>query len=97
MRTPASVWQPSIRAYNPEPPSWDYGPGADLRKVNRDGDISIGNRPWVLSRVLALETVELKQVDQKVLVYFCRSLVREIDLAAQRSTAVDRWANLPNM
>ena len=97
MRTPASVWERSQRAYNPDPPPWDYGQGAELRRVNKDGDIWIGNRPWVLSSALALETVQLQRVDQKILIYFCKSLVREIDLAAQRSTAVDRWANLPQV
>ena len=97
MRTPASVWKPSERAYNPNPPLWDYGPEAELRKVNQEGDIWIGNRPWVLSRALASETVQLQRVDQRILVYFCKTLVREIDLVAQRSTAVDRWANLPKV
>jgi len=31
MRTPASLWQPSLRAYDPDPPPWDYGEGAELR------------------------------------------------------------------
>jgi len=26
-----------------------------------------------------------------VLVYYCRTLVRELDLSSQRSTIVDRW------
>jgi len=30
------------------------------------------------------------RVEQRILVYFCTTLVREIDLRAQRSTAVDR-------
>jgi len=97
MKTPASVWKPSSKAYDPDPPEWDYGEGAELRKVNQDGDISIGNRPWVLSRALALETVQLQRVDQRIMVYFCKTLVREIDLGAQRSTAVDRWAPLSNV
>lgn len=94
MRTPASVWKPSERTYNPNPPLWDYGSGADLRQVNQHGDIWIGNRPWTLSRALAGETVQLQQIDQRILVYFCKSLVREIDLSSQRSTSVDRWEDL---
>jgi hypothetical protein len=37
--------------------------------------------------------VQLIRVDQRILVYYCRSLVRELDLVSQRSTAVDRWLN----
>jgi transposase InsO family protein len=89
MRTPASVWTPSQRAYNPNP-LWDYGPGAELKRVDQHGDIRIGNRPWTISRALVKETVQIQRIDQRVLVYFCKSLVREIDLSTQRSTAVDR-------
>jgi transposase InsO family protein len=97
MRTPASIWKPSQRAYNPYPPLWDYGPDAELKTVNQHGDIWIGRRPWAVSRALAEETVQIQQIDQRILVYFCKSLVREIDLFAQRSTAVDRWAERSNV
>lgn len=33
MRTPASLWRPSTRVYDSNPQAWDYGPGAELRKV----------------------------------------------------------------
>ena len=44
MRTPASLWQPSPRAYDPNPPAWDYGQGAELRQVNSDGDLYFEQR-----------------------------------------------------
>ena len=97
MRTPASLWHPSPRAYQPNPAPWDYGPGAVLRKVNSHGVIWINDRPWTLSRALASETVQLQQIDQRILIYFCHTLVRQIDLAAQRSTAVDRWAPIHDL
>jgi hypothetical protein len=30
------------------------------------------------------------------LVYYCRTLVRELDLSSQRSTAVERWLESPD-
>jgi hypothetical protein len=39
---------------------------------------------------LASHTVRLERIDQRVLVYFCRTLVQEIDLSEERSTAVER-------
>jgi len=96
MRTPASVWQPSARAYDPDPPPWDYGAGAELRKVGGQGHIYINDRPWRVSKALASHTVQLQRIDQRVLVYFCRTLVQEIDLGAERSTAVERSAPTPN-
>ncbi len=92
MRTPASLWRPSTRAYDPNPPAWDYGERAELRKVGQTGHIYVGDQPWKVSQALASETVQLQRVEQRILVYFCKTLVREIDLSAQRSTAVDRWA-----
>jgi transposase InsO family protein len=90
MRTPASLWQPSKRTYDPNPQVWEYGEGADLRKVSGNGHIYVGDRPWRVSQALASQTVQIKRIDQRVLVYFCRTLVQEIDLSAERSTAVER-------
>jgi hypothetical protein len=81
MRTPATLWRPSPRRYDPHPPAWDYGPGAELRQVNSDGDLHLGQRKWPLAMALRHQTVELKRVDQRVLVFFCHTLIREIDLA----------------
>jgi len=90
MRTPASLWRPSARAYDPNPQAWDYGTGADLRKVGGRGHIYIGDRRWKVSQALASHTVKLERIEQRVLVYFCRTLVQEIDLRGERSTAVER-------
>jgi len=96
MRTPASLWQPSLRPYDPGPRPWDYGEGAELRKVGGQGHIYIADRPWRVSKALASHTVQLQRVDQRVLVYFCRTLVQEIDLSGERSTAVERSPLTPN-
>jgi transposase InsO family protein len=90
MRTPASLWRPSARTYDPNPQAWDYGTGAELRKVGGQGHIYIGDRRWRVSQALASHTVRLERIDQRVLVYFCRTLVQEIDLSGERSTAVER-------
>jgi hypothetical protein len=31
------------------------------------------------------------RLEDRVLVYYCRTLIRELDLTTQRSTAVERW------
>ncbi len=61
-----------------------------MLKVDSDGKIKLAGRHWVVSRALIGEYVELRQIDQRVLVFFCQTLVRELDLAKQRSTIVDR-------
>jgi len=48
----------------------------------------------MVSLALCSETVQIQRIEQRILVYFGNSLVWEIDLCAQRSTAVDRWAHI---
>jgi len=40
---------------------------------------------------LAGEWVQLVRLEERILGYYCRSLVPELDPRHQRSTAVDRW------
>jgi transposase InsO family protein len=91
MRTPGSVWSPSPRHYQAQPRRWDYEAGAEVRRLSASGRLSVEGRGWEISRALAEEWVQLVRIGERILVYYCRSLVRELDLPTQRSTAVDRW------
>ncbi len=90
MQTPASVWRPSPRAYNPAPVAWEYDEGVQVERVGAWGQLKVGERWWKINQALAGERVGLVWIEQRVLIYYCRTLVRDIDLAEQRSTAVDR-------
>ena len=92
MRTPATVWRKSVRAYQPHPPAWEYPPGSQLKKIAAQGQIFLEGRRWEISRALAGEWVQLERIEHRVLVYYCRSLVRELDLLEHQSTALDRWS-----
>jgi transposase InsO family protein len=91
METPATRWHPSERRYDPHPPAWEYPVGARVLKVDSDGKVKLHGTHWVVSRALKGERVQLVTDEQRVLVYYCRTLVREFDFASQRSTIVDRW------
>jgi transposase InsO family protein len=91
MRTPAAVWSKSPRCYQAHPAAWEYEAGAEVRRVAAEGQLRAGGRRWDISRALAGQWVQLIRVQERILVYYCRSLVRELDLVSQRSTAVDRW------
>jgi transposase InsO family protein len=91
MRTPASVWRKSPRRYDPHPAAWEYEPGSEASKVSSDGQIFIDRQRWEISRALAGEWVQLIRLEQRILVYYCRSLVRELDPLSHRSVAGDRW------
>jgi transposase InsO family protein len=91
LETPASRWRPSARRYDPNPPAWEYPAGSRVLKVDSDGKIKLHREHWVVSRALKGERVRLVTIEQRVLVYYCRTLVRELDLSNQRSTIVERW------
>jgi transposase InsO family protein len=91
MRTPASCWQPSVRAYDPAPHLWDYGQGATVRKVDCHGQIYWNNHGFHVSRALAGQTVALEQLEDRLMVFFCNCLVSEIDLLSHRTARAVRW------
>jgi hypothetical protein len=93
MKTPASCWSASARKYDPDPPSWDYGQAAEVRKVDSSGHICVNNQQWHVSRALTTQHVAIERLQDRVLVFYCNSLISEIDLASQRTTRVVRWLN----
>jgi transposase InsO family protein len=93
MKPPATVWSKSSRRYVANPPAWEYETGAEVKKLSTQGQLRVANRRWDISRALAGEWVTVVRVEGRALVYYCRSLVRELDLLTQRSTAVDRWVS----
>ena len=95
MQTPASRWRPSERRYDPRPPCWLYPEGAWVLKVDCQGKLDIGNAKWLIGRALAGERVQVVQIEQRLQVYYCNTLIRELDPAAQRSRIVARWIPAP--
>jgi transposase InsO family protein len=91
MKTPASIWHRSDRKYDPHPPRWEYPPGAKVLKVDSQGKLDAFGARWRIGKALRGEWVQLEQVHQRVLVYYCQTLVRELDLKTQSSTVVERW------
>jgi hypothetical protein len=91
MRTPASVWNPSPRRYDPHPPPWEYPSGAKVLKVSAEGQVKIKGRKWKINKALSGEWVQLVPLEQRWLVFYCATLIREIDPAVQCSTIVEHW------
>lgn len=91
MKTPASVWRKSDRAYNPRPPAWEYPPGAKVLKLDGQGKMDAYGIRWSISKALRGERVQLQRIGDRVLVYYCRTLIRELDLQNRHSLAVERY------
>ena len=91
MQPPAAIWRKSDRRYDPQPRPWEYEADSEVVKVGAGGQICVDGRPWEISRALAGEWVQLIRLEERILVYYCRSVVRELDQLSHRSYAVDRW------
>src|SRR5215472_3938092 len=91
MKTPASVWHKSERRYDPRPPRWEYPSGAKVLKLDGKGKMDAYGFRWTISRALAGDWVQLERIGHRVLVYYCRTLIRELNLQTQCSTAIERW------
>ncbi len=91
MQSPITRWRRSPREYDPNPPAWQYPDRSWVLKVDSDGKIKVKGEHWLISRALSGERIQLIRMEQRVLVYYCRTLVRELDLGNQHSTIVERW------
>ena len=62
-----------------------------MLKVDSQGKLDIKGRKWKISKALSGEWVQLVTLDQRLLVFFCATLIRELDPKIQRSTIVEHW------
>jgi transposase InsO family protein len=88
MAVPASRWQPSGRCYV-EQPEWEYPAGAELKKVRTSGQVTVGKHEYSVTAALAGEMVQLAPLEQdRLLVYYRRTCIREINLQKRQSYPV---------
>ena len=92
MATPASRWKPSERLYQRHPKEWEYPAGLEVIRMASQGQMHWRGKRWDLGRPFRNQTVGLETLDTRVLVYYCRSVVRELDLKTGKShrVALDR-------
>jgi transposase InsO family protein len=91
MQTPATLWRPSPRRYDPHPPCWEYPEGAWVLKVDCQGKLDIKGRKWNVGQALSGERVQVIPVEQRLMVFYCQTLIRELDLGTQCSTIIEHW------
>jgi hypothetical protein len=96
MQTPAMRWRPSLRRYDPHPPRWEYPQDAWVLKLDCQGKLDIQGRKWKVSRALSGEWVQVVSVEHRIMVFYCTTLVRELDPGIQRSKIVERWIPGPS-
>ena len=94
MAVPAAHYRPSGRAYQPNPPAWEYPCGAIVKRLNARGLLSWKGRYYFVSEALATEWVEVNTCAETLLVRYRHVWIREIDLkTAQSETLIDKKMN----
>jgi transposase InsO family protein len=88
MATPAQRYHPSKRAYNPEPAEWDYGPDADVRRLNSEGCMKWLRDRYYVCEALAKEHVCAEKVGTLLWVRYRDTYVREIDLSSGKTRSI---------
>lgn len=88
MQTPASRWQRSVRSFHPDPPDWNYSVEIEPFRLSSQGQLQWRGQRWEISRALRNQLVGLQRIEQRVLIYFCNTVVREIDLHTGRCLAI---------
>jgi len=88
MATPASRWEPSRRRFE-ESAEWEYPSGAQVKIVRGSGQMRIGGHDYMVTTALAGERVHLEYLEQdRILIYYRRTCVREINLRKRQSYPV---------
>ena len=89
MTVPSQHWSPSPRRYCADGRVWEYPDPARVRKVAENGGVRWEGRGYFVSRAFIGEHVQLRPLENRMLIYFCNTLVREIDFATRRSYHAD--------
>jgi transposase InsO family protein len=88
MDVPAQRWAPSPRAFEQENKLWEYSDPVHVRKVRENGGVSWRGQSYFVSRALIGEDVQMEFFENRAIVWFCRTLVREFDLQTGTSHSV---------
>jgi hypothetical protein len=56
--------------------------------LGSQGQLKLDGQRWEISKALARERVRLVRIADRILVYYCNSLLKEIDILARRLSTV---------
>jgi transposase InsO family protein len=89
MGTPASRWQPSARRVETAGTEWEYASGQTVLTVRTWGQVNVSGHEYTISSALAGERVQLQPIGaDRVLVFYRRTCVRELNLQKRQSYPV---------
>lgn len=90
MEVPARHYQPSPRAYHPDPRPWEYPAGVQVLRLNSQGMLPYAGTRYFVCEALAAEDVGVQEFDGKLLVSYRQMLIREVDLRTKQTLPLVR-------
>jgi transposase InsO family protein len=87
MRTPHQIWHKSARPYRESCAGWKYPSGSEVKEVDSIGQCRLDRKRYYISKALAGREVGIVEVGQRLLVFYRRTLVCELDPLSARSIA----------
>ena len=85
---PAAHYTPSPRPYQPNPPAWQYPPGADIHELADNGCVYLAGRYHFVCHALAGQRVRCDFFEDRVLVSYRHMAIRELDLSSGTSRTI---------
>jgi transposase InsO family protein len=85
---PASHFQASRHRYVASPRPWQYAPGSEVRRVDRNGMITYDHRRFFVGDALVGEEVACLACPPRALVVYRQTYVRELQLRSGRSRSL---------
>lgn len=79
MKTPEQVWHRSPRPFRESRPRWEYPAGSEVKEVERNGQLRLHRHGHYITKALAGREVGLLEVEHRILVYYRRTLICELD------------------
>jgi transposase InsO family protein len=88
METPAQHHSPSKKAYNPDPPEWEYPSGAMVKRLNSQGCMDYNYKRYFVCEALAGEKVQFEILENKLVVSFRHMYIREINTKTGKTVSL---------
>jgi len=86
MKTPDQVWHKSPRVFRESLSAWQYPAGSEVKQVDRNGQFRLHRQCHYITKALAGKEVGLLEVEHRILVFYRRTLICELDPMQPRST-----------
>ncbi len=86
MKTPDQVWHKSSRMFRESQSAWQYPESSERKEVDGNGQFRLHHQRHYITKALAGKEVGLLEVEHRILVFYRRTLICELDPMQPRST-----------